>query len=42
MIEFRDEFCADHRARLIVHTNQQAIDDGAIRSASARRNAAAC
>src|ERR1700753_827892 len=29
MIEFRDEFCASIGARLIVHTNTQAIADGA-------------
>jgi sulfate adenylyltransferase subunit 2 len=29
MIEFRDHFCASIGARLIVHTNRQAIDDGA-------------
>jgi sulfate adenylyltransferase subunit 2 len=29
MIEFRDRFCADIGAKLIVHTNRQAIDDGA-------------
>jgi sulfate adenylyltransferase subunit 2 len=29
MIEFRDRFCADIGARLIVHTNRKAIDDGA-------------
>src|SRR5208283_4183207 len=29
MIEFRDEFVRSIGAKLIVHTNQQAIDDGA-------------
>ena len=29
MIEFRDRFCASIDAQLIVHTNRQAIDDGA-------------
>src|SRR5258708_13614117 len=29
MIEFRDRFCAQIGARLIVHTNQAAIADGA-------------
>ena len=29
MIEFRDEFCKSIGAKLIVHTNQQAIDEGA-------------
>src|SRR3954454_16101799 len=29
MIEFRDHFTASINARLIVHTNQQAIADGA-------------
>jgi sulfate adenylyltransferase subunit 2 len=29
MIEFRDHFCASIGARLIVHTNREAIDDGA-------------
>jgi sulfate adenylyltransferase subunit 2 len=29
MIEFRDRFCAEIGAQLIVHTNRQAIDDGA-------------
>src|SRR5580698_10452089 len=29
MIEFRDEFCRSIGARLIVHTNKQAIADGA-------------
>src|ERR1700744_709284 len=29
MIEFRDRFCASIGARLIVHTNREAIDDGA-------------
>jgi len=29
MIEFRDRFCAEIGVKLIVHTNQQAIDDGA-------------
>jgi sulfate adenylyltransferase subunit 2 len=29
MIEFRDRFCASIGARLIVHTNTKAIDDGA-------------
>src|SRR5437879_6296319 len=29
MITFRDEFTASIGAKLIVHTNQQAIDDGA-------------
>ncbi len=29
MIEFRDRFCADIGAKLIVHTNQAAIDAGA-------------
>ncbi|MGB9455172.1 MAG: sulfate adenylyltransferase subunit CysD [Bryobacteraceae bacterium] len=29
MIEFRDRFCASIGAQLIVHTNRQAIDDGA-------------
>src|SRR5271163_2460450 len=29
MIEFRDTFCASIGARLIVKTNQQAVDDGA-------------
>jgi sulfate adenylyltransferase subunit 2 len=29
MIEFRDQFTKEIGARLIVHTNQQAIDDGA-------------
>ena len=29
MIEFRDRFCARDRRRLIVHTNTQAIDEGA-------------
>src|ERR1700759_158949 len=29
MIEFRDRFCAEIGARLIVHTNQEAIADGA-------------
>ena len=29
MIEFRDRFCAEIGAKLIVHTNRQAIDDGA-------------
>jgi sulfate adenylyltransferase subunit 2 len=29
MIEIRDLFCADSGARLIVHTNRKAIDDGA-------------
>jgi len=28
MIEFRDRFCAEIGVKLIVHTNQQAIDDG--------------
>src|SRR5580704_13021206 len=30
MVEFRDRFCASIGARLIVHTNTQAIADGAI------------
>src|SRR5689334_7289744 len=29
MIEFRDRFCAQIGARLIVHTNRRAIDEGA-------------
>ena len=29
MVEFRDRFCAQIGARLIVHTNRQALDDGA-------------
>jgi sulfate adenylyltransferase subunit 2 len=29
MIEFRDRFCAEIGARLIVHTNREAIDQGA-------------
>lgn len=29
MIEFRDRFCASIGVRLIVHTNQKALDDGA-------------
>jgi sulfate adenylyltransferase subunit 2 len=29
MIEFRDRFCRDIGARLIVHTNRKAIDEGA-------------
>ncbi len=29
MIEFRDRFCAEIGAKLIVHTNQKAIEDGA-------------
>ncbi|HEX3745642.1 MAG TPA: sulfate adenylyltransferase subunit CysD [Bryobacteraceae bacterium] len=29
MVEFRDRFCAEIGARLIVHTNRQALDDGA-------------
>ena len=29
MIEFRDKFCAEIGAKLIVHTNQKAIEDGA-------------
>ena len=29
MIEFRDKFCAEIGARLIVHTNRKAIDEGA-------------
>ena len=29
MIEFRDRFCAEIGARLIVHTNRQALTDGA-------------
>jgi sulfate adenylyltransferase subunit 2 len=29
MVEFRDRFCAEIGARLIVHTNTNAIDDGA-------------
>ena len=29
MIEFRDKFCAEIGANLIVHTNREAIDDGA-------------
>jgi sulfate adenylyltransferase subunit 2 len=29
MIEFRDRFCAEIGAHLIVHTNRKAIDDGA-------------
>ena len=29
MIEFRDQFCAEIGAKLIVHTNQAAIDAGA-------------
>src|SRR5450756_2312507 len=29
MIEFRDRFCAEIGAKLIVHTNRQAIDEGA-------------
>ncbi len=29
MIEFRDRFCAELGVRLIVHTNQKALDDGA-------------
>jgi sulfate adenylyltransferase subunit 2 len=29
MIEFRDRFCAEIGVKLIVHINQQAIDDGA-------------
>src|SRR5580692_12896960 len=29
MVEFRDRFCASIGARLIVHTNRQAIGDGA-------------
>src|SRR5215813_9755427 len=29
MIEFRDRFCAEIGARLIVHTNRKAIDEGA-------------
>ena len=29
MIEFRDRFCAEIGVRLIVHTNRQALDDGA-------------
>ena len=29
MIEFRDRFCAEIGARLIVHTNRKAIEDGA-------------
>ena len=29
MIEFRDRFCAEIGARLIVHTNTKAIDEGA-------------
>src|SRR4051812_566109 len=28
MIEFRDRFCAEIGAKLIVHTNRAAIDDG--------------
>src|SRR3979490_78294 len=29
MIQFRDQFCADIGANLIVHTNHEAIGDGA-------------
>ena len=29
MVEFRDRFCAEIGARLIVHTNRQALADGA-------------
>src|SRR5579871_3464169 len=29
MIEFRDRFCAEIGARLIVHTNRTALDEGA-------------
>ena len=29
MIEFRDRFCAEIGVKLIVHTNRQAIDEGA-------------
>src|SRR5213594_4555992 len=29
MIEFRDRFCAEIGARLIVHTNQRAVEEGA-------------
>jgi sulfate adenylyltransferase subunit 2 len=29
MVEFRDRFCAEIGARLIVHTNRKALDDGA-------------
>ena len=29
MVEFRDRFCAEIGARLIVHTNRQALHDGA-------------
>src|SRR5438309_8403294 len=29
MIEFRDQFCKDIGAKLIIHTNRQAIADGA-------------
>jgi len=40
MIEFRDRFCASIGAQLIVHTNRQAIDDGASPSSWGRRSAA--
>jgi len=42
MIEFRDRFCAEIGVQLIVHTNRQAIDEGASPSAWERRSAAAC
>ena len=28
MITFRDEFCAEHELKLVVHTNQDAVDGG--------------
>ena len=42
MIEFRDRFCAEIGARLIVHTNREPSRKAPIRSAWAPRNAAAC
>ena len=42
MIEFRDSFTREIGARLIVHTNQEAIDEGANPFRSERRSAARC
>ena len=42
MIEFRDRFCAEIGARLIVHTNTEAIEEAPTPSRSARASAATC
>jgi len=42
MVEFRDRYCAEIGVRLIVHTNRQALADGANPFRLGRKNAADC